>query len=341
MAVYFTSRTINWLFSLVSFEHTTKEMIQSCLACKGTRRSLSVNRTSLLHHSQLPCKIATIFLLAMFIIIVIKTEKYYLRKESNVLHIETSSLSLSKAPMAINLPDINIRTTDEKSTTNYWTEQTGNGVSKYIFTDLLQSKPSVGTFVEFGCADGTTNSNTFAYEKMGWTGLCIEPNYQNYMKASQSRNYVIHGLVTSSNMNFTYAQMSGECDQTSGIIEFYSHAFMDILSDCEKKGLVERISMKGTPLDHYLDMFGMKRVDWISVDCEGCEAAFITSFNFTKYQVQIVNYEPNTAAIMHTDEIDAALKHHGFNFDRELQDIVYRKGEFHPHKVGAEFRVPE
>jgi hypothetical protein len=91
-------------------------------------------------------------------------------------------------------------------------------------------------------------------------------------------------------------------------------------------------------------MFGMNRVDWnhwIIVDCEGCEAAFITSFNFTKYQVQIVNNEPNTAARMHTSEIDAALKHHGFTFDRELQDIVYRKVDFYPNKIGAGFRVPE
>jgi hypothetical protein len=230
--------------------------------------------------------------------------------------------------------------TEENNLIYSWTEQAGNGVSKYIFHDLLRSKPSLGTFVEFGCADGVTNSNTLVYEQMGWTGLCIEPNYQNYLKASKSRKFVIHGLVTSSDMNFTYAQMSGECDQVSGIIEFYSQAFMDILRECEEKGLVERISMKGTPLNHYLDIFGMDRVDWVSVDCEGCEAAFLTSFNFTKYQVQIVNYEPNTAARMHTEEIDAALKLHGFAFDRELQDVVYRRGEFRPTKIGASFRNP-
>jgi hypothetical protein len=231
-------------------------------------------------------------------------------------------------------------TTEETILIDSWTEQAGNGVSKYIFHDLLHSKPSMGTFVEFGCADGVTNSNTFVYEKMGWTGLCIEPNYQNYLKAQKSRKFVIHGLVTSHDMNFTYAQMSGECDQASGIIEFYSQAFMDIMRDCEEKGLVEHISMKGNPLNHYLDMFGMDRVDWVSVDCEGCEAAFITSFDFTKYQVQIVNYEPNTAARMHTEEIDAALKLHGFAFDRELQDVVYRRGEFQPTKIGAGFRIP-
>ena len=40
---------------------------------------------------------------------------------------------------------------------------------------------------------------------------------------------------------------------------------------------------------------------------------------------QVVNYEPNTAARMHTPEIEAGFAKHGFEFDRELQDRIWRK----------------
>jgi hypothetical protein len=34
-----------------------------------------------------------------------------------------------------------------------------------------------GTFVDLGCYDGVTYSNTWYFErKLGWSGVCVEPN---------------------------------------------------------------------------------------------------------------------------------------------------------------------
>eukprot|EP00804_Cyclotella_cryptica_P025470 CCRYP_011979-RA/>CCRYP_011979-RA protein AED:0.16 eAED:0.16 QI:717/0.5/0.66/1/0.5/0.33/3/0/280 len=95
-----------------------------------------------------------------------------------------------------------------------FTSQGGNRVSSYIYDELLNEvNNKISTFVEFGCADGVTTSNTYPFEKyLGWTGLCIEPNYANYLKASRTRKNAIFALVTGHPGNFTYAQMSGKCD---------------------------------------------------------------------------------------------------------------------------------
>jgi len=154
---------------------------------------------------------------------------------------------------------------------------------------------------------------------------CIEPNYENYLKAKKRRKNVIHGLVTAEPRVYTYAEMRGRCDQLSGIVEFYSKEYLELLDECKKEGLVKLIEMTGAPLQVYLEQFNMPTVDWISVDCEGCEAAFITNFNFTKYGVQIINYEPNTAARLHTSDIESALTRHGLLYDRTLQDRLFRK----------------
>ena len=44
------------------------------------------------------------------------------------------------------------------------------------------------TFVEFGCRNGVEHSNTFAFEKIGWKGLCIEA-----IESIQLRKSVHHG----------------------------------------------------------------------------------------------------------------------------------------------------
>ena len=98
--------------------------------------------------------------------------------------------------------------------------QAGNAVPAYLFNEVMLKANAMGTFVEFGCADGTTHSTTYAFEKMGWKGLCIESNYRNFLKARTARKNAVFALVTSKLGTFTYAQMSGnECNQASGIIE--------------------------------------------------------------------------------------------------------------------------
>ena len=82
--------------------------------------------------------------------------------------------------------------------------QIGNDVPIYIFKELMQKKRKIGTFVEFGCADGIKHSNSYAFEQMGWSGLCIEPNYPNYLKAKQVRKNAIFALVTGKPGKFTY-----------------------------------------------------------------------------------------------------------------------------------------
>lgn len=127
--------------------------------------------------------------------------------------------------------------------------------------------------------------------------------------------------------------MSGRCDQLSGVIEFYSKEYLELMEECKIEGLLDTIHMPGAPLEHYLAQYNIPSVDWISVDCEGCEASFITTFNFTKFEVQIVNYEPNTAARMHTEAIEDSLARHGLQFDRTLQDMSTTAG--HPALRGG------
>lgn len=43
-------------------------------------------------------------------------------------------------------------------------------------------KTNKGFFVDIGAHDGVESSNTYALEKAGWTGICIEPNPVSFEK---------------------------------------------------------------------------------------------------------------------------------------------------------------
>ena len=207
--------------------------------------------------------------------------------------------------------------------------QGGNSIDSYITKKMMNSFHFQGTFVEFGCADGVTNSNTWSLEQMGWNGVCIEANPIAYAQAKKVRKNVVHAIVGPPG-KFTFVAMRGACAQLSGIKELFSDAYLKLYDECLKKGMIDsEFTVVSTPLEIILEMYGMPRVTYISADCEGCEFSFIQSFNFTRYDVQIFNYEDNSVARPHKTEIDAILSSHGFNLEVEMGDRLFSRKSVH------------
>jgi FkbM family methyltransferase len=201
--------------------------------------------------------------------------------------------------------------------------QEGNPIDSTILHDLMHGLKFKGFFVEFGCADGVTNSNTYTLEQLGWQGLCIEANLNLFNFAQKNRKHALNYLIGPEG-NFTYIEMNGSCSQLSGIKEFYSYEFMQHYMHCKKAGMVTRESIiPSIQLDKILQMYGVDSVTYISADCEGCEYEFIRDFNFTYYDVQIFNYEDNTAARRHKSHIDNILASHNFQLYKEYGDRIF------------------
>ena len=55
-------------------------------------------------------------------------------------------------------------------------------------------------YIEAGANDGITQSNTAMFEfQYGWTGILVEPNFENYQKSCRNRpkSKVVHGALVS------------------------------------------------------------------------------------------------------------------------------------------------
>lgn len=73
------------------------------------------------------------------------------------------------------------------------------GQDKYFIENFME-KSDNNFFVDVGCHDGVTMSNTLALENLGWRGLLIEVEDELFEKAkAQRKNVVINECVFSSN----------------------------------------------------------------------------------------------------------------------------------------------
>lgn len=233
--------------------------------------------------------------------------------------VTNNSISHHHGKLDLRNSDIRIKGND----TITLSSQNGNPIDRYILESIMNNIKFKGTFVEFGCADGITNSNTWPLEQLGWFGLCIEANIYEYDQAKVNRAHAVNKLITTEVEKYTYAMMSGHCQQLSGIYQFYSPEYLKLYNECKQEGLVKEVEIEGTPLSDILESFKMETVTYISTDCEGCEFEFIKNFNFTKYDVQVFNYEDNSVAKPHKVEIDKILNSHGFKVVFEGGDRLF------------------
>ena len=137
--------------------------------------------------------------------------------------------------------------------------------------------PKQGVFIDVGAADGVTFSNTYYFERQGWTGVCFEPNPENYQLAKLVRKNVEPTAISSQ----------------TGTADFYIDPSSPDWSGLEKPDAVdiEKIKVKTKTLSQALSDHTIKHIDLLSIDTEGTELDVLKSLDFAKYKPKVVVVE--------------------------------------------------
>lgn len=127
-----------------------------------------------------------------------------------------------------------------------------------------------GTFIEFGGFDGLQHSNSYSLEKLGWSGLVLEPDSGNFAKCQENRSCeVVHAAVVGNNgpdtVSFFKDQNDGELSHIAGY------------GTSRAQGAAATEEVKTTTLDALLARLG--QVDILSMDTEGSEADIVENSN--------------------------------------------------------------
>jgi len=166
------------------------------------------------------------------------------------------------------------------------------GQDKY-FNELFKEDYK-GVCIEIGAYDGITGSNTLYFENKGWNCLCIEGNYDAYIKCTKIRKNTLNYCVSNENNDnsiFTVFNLEGENQSAisslkpdNRLIESHSNL---IINKFEQ-------NVKSRTLTTILNEINFSQdIDFISIDTENTEIDVLNGIDFDNYNIKYILIENN------------------------------------------------
>lgn len=188
-------------------------------------------------------------------------------------------------------------------------------VGEVILTHISMSgiKGERGFYIECGANDGLMQSNTLRLERLGWSGLLIEPSpeaYKNLIKNRSNQNIFSNcALVSSDEIKTVCGDFDGSLMASVGSARTMN----------EKK-----INVQARTLQSILDENGISQIDFFSLDVEGYEYEVLRGIDLQRNPPTFILVE-----LYDTNFVDvvALLKEHKYS---EPQCISNFKKITHP-----------
>jgi FkbM family methyltransferase len=221
-----------------------------------------------------------------------------LLESDGVTHAESKVTPPSEMPYQLGSPD--------KRSYSQWGQD--------LLLQPILSKLGKGFFVEAGALDGESDSNSLFYEKLGWTGLLVEPNPENTKKilGKHRKAYFFQGCLSPTPYEQTLRFESNHEGNTG----------TSALSDSGSYQVL------GKPLQDLLQSIGRKTVDFLSLDVEGSEASVLHATDFSKVELGVLLVEANKSPVNNAG-IKEVMDKEGFvnightNYDGGQLDQIY------------------
>ena len=161
------------------------------------------------------------------------------------------------------------------------------GQDRWLYENVFKHTGAAGFFVEFGARNGQSHSNTYFFEKsMKWWGLLAEasPREQKDIATVRDQAAVLDGAICPEEKVVSFMEL-GDIGW-GGILDSYDEQRLK-----DRANEMHKIDAQCYRLDKTLDFFGVKAIDYMSVDTEGSELDALLSFPFDRIPVRVVGIE--------------------------------------------------
>jgi FkbM family methyltransferase len=164
-----------------------------------------------------------------------------------------------------------------------------NSEEKYI---LEYFGDKVGTFIDIGCNDGVTFSNTRALALKGWSGIFVDPNKEamNRCKALYKgyRGFYFYEVAIKESNGKNIKHDSGSMNGNDiGLVSTYYPQEMERFK--KVVGYTQRES-KITKWKTFLNMKPIKEFDFVSIDVEGDEMNILPEMDLSKTSLLCIEW---------------------------------------------------
>lgn len=179
----------------------------------------------------------------------------------------------------------------------------------------------VGTFLDIGCNDCLTFSNTRALSLKGWKGVFIDPSPKAMERCKNLYNghkgYYFYPVAISAHNGKAILQESGPLcsSQDVGLVSTFHQAEVDRFKRTVK---YEPIEVKTFKWKTFYNRLRIKEFDCVSIDCEGEDLIILRQLNLTTVKLLVIEW--NSVENVKKDILDYTSK---FGMD----NVIYTSGE--------------
>lgn len=151
-----------------------------------------------------------------------------------------------------------------------------------------------GICVEVGANDGVNDSNTYFFERIGWTCVLVEPNPQLCEQIRKVRGARLFECALSSEGGNATLYIAEGADRAHGVSTISSDA--TVHERIKNYGFTTKpIRVRTRTLDDVLtEMALTNAIDFVSIDVEGHELNVLEGFSIERWKPTIVIVENNS-----------------------------------------------
>jgi len=200
------------------------------------------------------------------------------------------------------------------------------GQDKFLNENFFHNNPN-GFYVDIGAFDGHTSSKTKFFERLGWQGVCVEPNPIQIKELRLNRNCdIVNAAILDNEEKHWYVNIEGNWRLASGLLEEIplrlARMIIGGLCSGDKGTLYEVPSLHiNTLLKQYC---GQRTIDLLDVDAEGSEIKILKALDYDKYNIRFICLEYHD----YTDEgIETFLNCKGYFsvWNHNDRDCIFKK----------------
>ena len=159
-----------------------------------------------------------------------------------------------------------------------------------VFVLLALQDKRDGYFVDVGAASGVALSNTYLLEKLGWSGILVEPArcWHNILLSSRRSTLDTRAAWWGSGLRLPFIEPSD-----AYLASLACRADDDGFAVTRHKSAtvydVTTVSLTDLLIEHEAP----PNIDYLSLDTEGSESDILETFDFNKYRFQVITCEHN------------------------------------------------
>lgn len=174
---------------------------------------------------------------------------------------------------------------------------------------------AAGFFVEVGASNGIDLSNTYFFEKAGWTGVLVEanPDTAALCQTNRPRSVVFNcaavGPESVGRTSFTVVE--GNTDYSALSVD------QDLIRNVGRwtgNSGVRNVQVEARTLDELLDSAPSPKINFITIDVEGHEWGVLKGFTLSRWSPEFIILERNQ--ILPDSRIMKHLHRHGYRYVR-------------------------